>query len=334
MSLPFRELWKASVSSSVRMSPIHHQGVVVVRVRAELRGLNSATGDVLWSVDVDPGRGSGHLLHRSDGLVITDRRPDPARTTELVVVRAGAIVSTIKTGAIIVSDASIIRGETFHAIVNDPQSGVAYRAFDLARGTKVADASLADVGADMLLAVGDQLLVGNRIASPGLYWMRIDGARGDVVEHERAHVMEISGKRLVATLYEEPTETRTVRAYDLPSGRVLWSAPSESAVAGIDGDAVMSFERGGEGVPVLRDAATGAVRWRGAALAKKPARVWFAGPYVFVALTSGMTGYMRDTGTLIAEIPSCATAQLVDGRLYFGGLGFFTCCAPELTGSH
>jgi outer membrane protein assembly factor BamB len=314
------------------MAPIHHEGVVVMRVGAEVRGLNSATGDVLWSVDVDPGRGSGHLLHRSGGLLITDRRPDPARTTELVVVRAGSIVSTIKTGAIIVSEASIVRGEMFHAIVNDPHTAVAYRAFDLVRGTKVADASLADVGADMLLAVGEGLLVGNRIASPGLYWMRVDGAHGDVLEHERAHVMEISGDRLVATLYDDPTETRTVRAYDLPSGRVLWSAPTPSAVAGIDGDAVVSFESGGEGVPVLRDAATGTVRWRAPALAKKPAAVWFAGPYVFVALTSGMTGYMRDTGALIAEIPSCATAQLVGGRLFFGGLGFFTCCAPELSG--
>jgi outer membrane protein assembly factor BamB len=315
------------------MAPLHHKGVVVVRVRAELRALNSATGDVLWSAQVDPGRAAGHLLHRSGDLVVTDRRPDPARTTELVVVRSGSVVSTIKTGAIIVSGASIIHGETFHAIVNDPSTGVGYRAFDLASGTKVADASLADVGADMLLAVGDRLLVGNRIASPGLYWMRLDGARGDVVEHERAHVMEISGNRLVATLYAEPSETRTVRAYDLPSGRVLWSAPSESAVAGIDGDAVMSFERGGEGVPVLRDTATGAVRWRAAALADKPASVWFAGPYVFIEQGSGMTGYKRDTGALIGDIESCATAQFVNGRLYFGGLGFFTCCASELSGS-
>ena len=227
--------------------------------------------------------------------MITDRRPDPARTTELVLVRSGAIVSTIKTGAVIVSEASIIRGETFDAIVNDPHTGVAYRAFDLASGTKVADVPLADVGADMLVAVGDRLLVGNRIASPGLYWMRLDGARGDVVEHERAHAMEISGNRLVATLFDGETEARTVRVYDLASGRVLWSAPAASAIAGIDGDAVVSFDHGGEGVPVLRDAATGAVRWRGEAVADKPGSVWFAGPYVFIEQGPGMTGYMRDT---------------------------------------
>jgi hypothetical protein len=75
------------------------------------------------------------------------------------------------------------------------------------------------------------------------------------------------------------------------------------------------------------------VRWRAQPLATKPGSVWFAGPYVFVARISGMTGYLRETGALIADFPSCATAQLVDGRLYFGGHGFFTCCAPELSGS-
>lgn len=327
MALPFPTIWKLELPSWVSMTPVMHHGALVARVGDSLRAVDADAGKALWAAAVDPGGGSGHMLHAHDDLVLTDRRPDPAHTTEVVAVRGGAVAWTLDLGCVVDHDASVVAAGLLY-VVGNSGAGMVLRAVDLTRGKLVVDAPLA-AGADGLLQLGDRFLILNRRASPGLYWVRPDGTGDGTLEETPAAEVRAAGGRLLTALRDAGFPRRTLQVRDLGSARVLWTAPAHTAVIGIDGDAVGHLETGGdEGTPVLRDAASGEVRWRGAPIASDPARVTFAGDHVFFGHMTGMTAYRRDGGAC-GEVASGRTAQVVGERLVLGGFKFLTCVEPR-----
>lgn len=328
MALPFPTIWQVDLASWVSMPPVTHGSAIVARVGDSLRAIDARDGKALWSATVDPQGGSGQLLHAYDDLQLTDRRPDPRRMTELVAVRAGAIAWTLDLGCVVTSNASVIAAGLLYVVGNGP-TGIVLRGVDLTKRQITVDTPLPS-GADGLIQVRDRFLILNRMASPGLYWVRPDGSYDGALEETPVAEAWASGGRLVAALRDGGFPQRTVQVRDLSSGGVLWTAPAHGAVIGIDGDAVGHVETGGdEGTPVLRDAATGQLRWRGAPFAIDPSRIAFAGAHVFFGHMTGITVYRRADGTPAGEIVSGATAQLLGERLYLGGFKFLACVDPD-----
>ena len=120
---------------------------------------------------------------------------------------------------------------------------------------------------------------------------------------------------------------------DLASGAVLWSAPAQGPVIGLEGDSAVHYEgQGDERIPVLREAATGKPRWRGAAV-EDPSRVSFAGAYVFLGHTTGNVVHRHDDGRLVGALPLSRTALAVDGAggaglIVVGGFKFLAAFKP------
>ena len=225
-------------------------------------------------------------------------------------------------------NASVIAAGLLYVVGNGP-TGIVLRGVDLTKRQITVDTPLPS-GADGLIQVRDRFLILNRMASPGLYWVRPDGSYDGALEETPVAEAWASGGRLVAALRDGGFPQRTVQVRDLSSGGVLWTAPAHGAVIGIDGDAVGHVETGGdEGTPVLRDAATGQLRWRGAPFAIDPSRIAFAGAHVFFGHMTGITVYRRADGTPAGEIVSGATAQLLGERLYLGGFKFLACVDPD-----
>lgn len=331
MTLPFHTLWRLDVTSWINIPAVIREDVAIVRNRGDVVAIDLETGTRAWSVTVDPTHSSGQFLLPGDrGAVITDRQPDPDRTTELVVVSNGAITKHVQTACVIQPDALVVRDGRWLAIGNDPRSGVVFRGFDARTGGAVVEVPLSEVGADVAFAVRDRILVGNRIGTPGLYWVDLDGANLAPLETAPAHDVRVAGGRVLAALREEEFPRRTIQARDLESGAILWSVPGHGAQLALDADAALHFEEGGEGAPVLRDAATGEVRWRAEPMTDEPGSCSFAGPYVFVSHFAGMTAYRRDRGTKVAEVEDGAVAQAYADKLLLGGYGYLALCRPEL----
>ena len=327
MPLPFPTVWQVALPTWVSLPPVTHGSAIVARVGDSLRAIDARDGKELWNVVVDPGGGSGHLLHAFEDLTITDRRPDPRRLTELVAVRAGKIAWKLDLGCIVESGASVVAAGMLFVVGNGP-TGIVFRGVDLGKKAITVEAALPR-GADALAQVTDRFLILNRMASPGLYWVRPDGTDAGALEATMAQEMRVSGGRVVAALTVGDYPVRTAQVRDLATGGVLWTAPAHGPVVGIDGDDVGHLETGGdEGTPVLRDAASGKVRWRGAPIASDPARVTFAGDHVFFVHMTGMTAYRRADGKPAGEIASGRTAQLLGERLYLGGFKFLACVTP------
>jgi hypothetical protein len=329
MALPFPTIWQRELPSWVSMPAVTLGDALVVRAGDRVHAIATDDGAARWDCVVDPGGGAGHLLHGYDDLQLTDRRPDPDHLTELVAVSGGQIAWTLALGCVVEHDASAIAAGLLYVVGNAP-GGMVLRAVHLQRREIVVDVPL-PAGADGVMPIGDRLLVLNRMASPGLYWLRPDGGSAGTLEETPVAEVRATRDRLVAAVRDAPFPRRTIQVRELATGRVAWTAPGHSAVIGIDGDDVAHLEAGGdEGTPVVRDAASGEVRWRGEPIASDPARVTFAGDHVYFGHMTGMTGYRRD-GTPAGEVPGGRTAQRLGDRLYLGGFRFLACVDPTST---
>lgn len=209
---------------------------------------------------------------------------------------------------------------------NDPSSGDVLVGVDLASGKVKVDVLLAS-GANTLAPAGDRLLVLNRMGSPGLYSLQLDGRNLQPIEDRRAHDVKVSAGRLLATLGDKNRETCHVQARDLETLQELWTEAACGPACGLNGDAAAHTEEiDGKWTLVLRDAGTGKVRWRSEPQAgEMPGSVQFAGNYVLITRTIGMTAYRRNDGQIIGQLDLGRVAQLHEGRLYLGGFRTLMC---------
>lgn len=330
MPFPPPILWQIEMPSWVSLQPVRQGSNLIVRSGKELRAIDLASGAERWKTVVDPDGGSGHFLKISGDLVLTDRRPDPKHLTQVVGVRNGQIVLRTDLRCMVADDAAVVVGDTLFAVGNDPATGDVLAGVELAGGQVKVDVSLAS-GADALALMGDRLLALNRMGSPGLYSLRLDGSDTQPIEYRRAHDMRLSAGRLLATLGDENGETRQVQTRDLETLRELWTASTHGPACGLDGNAAAhSEEADGKWTLVLREAETGKVRWRGEPQAgEMPGSIQFAGDYVLVTRTIGMAAYRRDDGQFVGQMELGRVAQLHDGRLYLGAFRTLMCTEAD-----
>jgi outer membrane protein assembly factor BamB len=320
MSAVLHPRWRTEIPDRLVNTKLVVRGdELVLRVGGEVRGLDVATGATLWSSDVNPKRTAGVFLYVSGDAVVTDRRSEPAGTTEVVVVRDRAIRGVYPLDCIVDTTATAIVDGTLYAIGSDPATGMVFRGVQLATGARVVDVSLADIGAAELASFDGRFVVGNRMASPGLYWIDRTGARGDVLEHLPSHFLQASQGRLMAALREVDLPKRTIQVRELATGRIAWSAAGFGPHLAIDGDDAVHL--GAATGIVLRDAATGRARWH-ASVPQEPLSLRLAGPCVLTKHPEGFTVLARATGAVLGEIANGRGACGDGPYLHVIGVGF------------
>jgi hypothetical protein len=326
MSFPPPCVWQIEMPSWVSLQPVRQGSNLVVRVGKELRAIDLTSGAEHWRTVVDLDGGSGGFLTGYGDLALTDREPDPENLTQVVGVRDGRIVLLTDLRCRVPHDAARVVGGILFMVGNDPAAGDVLVGVDLASGQVQVDVLLAS-GANALAPAGDRLLVLNRVGSPGLYSLRFDGSDQQPIERRQVHDLKLSAGRLLVTLGDENRETRHVQARDLETMQELWTAAACGPACGLDGDTAVHTEEGDRGwTLVLREAATGKVRWRGELQAgEMPGSIQFAGDYVLVTRTIGMTAYRRNDGQFIGQMELGRVAQLHDRRLYLGGFRTLMC---------
>ncbi len=298
---------------------------LVTRSTNELRAVDPGDGATRWRTAVDPDGGSGHFLCAFGKVALTDRRPDPKHLTQVVGVRGGKVSLRVDLRCTVGQGATAVAAGMLFAVGHDPATGDVLTAVDLETGAVKIDVQMQS-DADGLLRADDRLVVLNRTSSPGLYSLRPDGTDLQFIERRRAHDMKLSAERLLATLADEAGDTRYVQARDASTMRELWSAPAYGPACGLDGDAAVHGEDvGGRWAPVLRNAASGDVRWRGEPLDETAGSIQFAAGLVLVTRSLGMRAYARDDGRVLGEYPLGRTALAHDGRLYLGAFRSLLC---------
>lgn len=301
--------WRLELPNRVSLNLATYDDVVVARVGPGLQAFRGRDGELLWNVSLDTKASSGSFLLQAGTQVVTDWRPDPARTTQLVVCRDGHVTMRIQTGCIIAPDAAEIAGNVIHVIGSDPETGVVQRSFSLETGERIAHVGLANMGASSLVAYQTRLLICNRWGNPGLYWLS-DSTR-EVVEEQPIQALAGWGARAITA-----TGDNAIAMWDLASTTVLWTEQATYAPVAIDETRALIFDGG----PVLCDVATGARRWQGDATAGGSG-CWFSGPYVILPHLEGLTILDSGTGAKVAELDAY-TAAYANGALYVGGPDF------------
>jgi hypothetical protein len=326
MPLPFAEIWSAAVRGFAWLPPTRVGDDLVVSANNELHGLAPADGSERWRVVIDPTKGEQTFLYAHGATTITSRHLEPKRFIQVVALRGPQIVWTSSFDAHVFGSGVAVLAGRLYALCNDPtQTSVRLRALDLDSGDRVVDVAV-PTGTARLQRAGDALVVVGA-AGFGLYRLQRDGGSPEIIEPREAYGHSVSGDRLLATVDCGSGSERTeLQARALDDLRILWTAPARGVICAIDGDAAVACE--GEGpswIPVLRDAASGAVRWRGEAMRMSPGTIQLAGGHVFLTYTRGMIAYRRDDGTRVGELElGCSVTQ--DGeRLYFGAFNKVIC---------
>src|SRR5262249_18440072 len=121
-------------------------------------------GKITWACNLGKRVGEGSLLLASGSTVVTDMRTGPGRTTEIVGVRAGAIVYRTAIGLIVGSQGGCVLENELFVVVVDPKGGSALRTIRIDNGERRLDRKLS--GRDVATAHG-RLLVLNSFSEPG-----------------------------------------------------------------------------------------------------------------------------------------------------------------------
>lgn len=319
--LPLRELWNLTLAPRglTPHAPLLHSGRVVVRCGNEVVAADAGTGARLWSAKVDPEPLAGDLLVDGGDVLVTDQRRQADKTTNLVGLDWDGRQVWTRELRMRMHHGSAATGPGRLVLVGIETEHLTQFIVELepATGTRRTRYPLG-WRADALALHAAGLLVTCRHAVegvPGLYLLPPDdGDARPVVPGpvERVLVTE----RSVLTL--GASEAPTVEARDVDSLAPRWSAPASEASLGAEGGDVCHVEGTGEQRHlVLRDEATGAVRWRAEATQSTAVRVLLANGLVVVNDMDGLGVYRRRDGAFLGyEEGSFSGATAGEDRLY------------------
>jgi hypothetical protein len=326
MALPFPEIWRTTLPGFIRLPAQRIGDELVTSADDGLHGIAVADGRDRWRVTLDAEGGLPTFLYAHGQSAIADRRVGPKRLVEIVAVRDQKLAWAAPLDGKVPGPGTVVVGNVLYAIVDDDAADLLrLRAVELERGARVLDAPLPR-GGGRLQRAGDTIIVGGR-ARAGIYRIDLEGHELASIETRDAYVHAVDGGRVLATIdLGRGLDHTLVEARALDDARLLWEAPARGSNCALDGDIAVHTEGEDKAwIPVVRDAASGDVRWRGDAMKEMPGTIQFAGDYLFFTYMRGMIAYRRDDGRCLGELAHGRSVRGDDGRLYIGAEQSLTC---------
>lgn len=319
---PFRTSWSVTLPGSAGLVTTTIDRVIA-RCDEHVLTLD-LEGKAISSVELGAGAGEGTwLASLPTGVVATDTRRGPRRTSEIVLIAKNKIAAKLTTGCLAGNHGICALGEELYCLGIDPAAGSVLRSF-CTDGTRVIDTVRA--GRDLLPA-GDRLIVLDSFAEPGLVMLDSRGAQLNTLESIPAQDLALADGRALAALRTANAPERTMRAYDLATGQSIWSHAGHGPSVGLDRElAVHLVLHDGKLVPVARHCVSGVEVWRAdVGVGDEPGTFRFAAGHVLFTHGTGTTVYRRDTGTFEAELTGIYALAVRQHRVFFGGSAKLAC---------
>jgi outer membrane protein assembly factor BamB len=299
-------------------APLVRGDELIVRAGAKLVGLASADGTERWRVDLASADQGGEVLGAAGDVMFVDS-VGADRSQQLVGVRAGGVAWRTPLGGTFVRGATGVVGGSILAVVTgsksellriDPASGAAQRTSLAAGGATIA---VTDTQIVILSPTA-------RAGAPGAYVPTSSGEVERVIRTGDVWFGAVASGR-VLTIGSRKRDLHVVDVRDLDTGDVRWSAECFQGTGALDDhDAAYVERKGAAGELVLRDAATGAIRWRADIGDAEPATITFAGSVVLVRHMIGLVVVRRADGHVLGEIYGSFGfgAAVADDRMFLG----------------
>jgi outer membrane protein assembly factor BamB len=328
--LPFAADWQVELPRWASLPLVASERALLVRANVDLVAVDPRGGKVRWKARVSSDEGDrGRFLLAAGDRVLTDAQVGRDALTEVVAIAEGEVAWRAELGCIVGHGGAALVGDDLVAVGIDPSTGPVLRSVD-AGGKRRLGVPLAD-GANTIALTGERLLVCNRAASPGLYTVNRDGGDARTMEETPAQEMAVAGGRVLAALRVADYPRRDLQARDLATGKVLWTARCHGAVLALDSEVAAHLEPTSAGpVLALRDAATGAVRWRASQpVADDSGHIDLAGPLVAFGHGTGMALHRRADGASVGDEVLFGTNIVQAGeRLYLSCMNWLVCAKP------
>ncbi len=318
MNAPLPIVWHVPFGDTARETGIRpalamHNGSLLVGIRGFIVALAAATGQEQSRVLVDPTGASRELLCVTGDLVVTEYPLEESRT-RVVGVRGQDLVLQSDLDFSVARRCAVLAAGLLYA------AGIAAHkpklvAIELEHGLHKVDVRL-PWGAQHLIHGGDRLILVNRFGT-GVYTVAPDGTDARVIEQRPTFQVSYDEGWLAALLETEEDDwyDLVMRAPNEPQPR--WHARARWGASALRGGVVAHVDApDGHAVPVVRDAASGDVRWRGQRFEYEVSRIEIAGDHVFFWHWGGISLYHLAEGRYIGEIGDGKAVLAHGGRIY------------------
>jgi hypothetical protein len=323
---PLPLAWSAPIGSNAYLwdAPIVRGDQILARAGSLVLGLGAADGAERWRVTLPGNDRGGQVFLAIDDLIVVDVTA-PDRSQILLGVTAGGVRwqaplggGVIRGGAVVDQGGAIValaaaRDREVTRVTIDPASGLAARVRLPAGG-----ATLEFAGGE-LIAMSPTAAVG----APGAYVLGAGADVNRVLRTGDVWTGAASAGRLL-TVGARAGARHRIEVCELRSGDVRWSDTCFVDAGALDGDDAAHAVRDGLATAVVvRDAASGAIRWRAELGDVEPATITFAGSVVLVRHMIGVIVVARADGRVLGDVLGAQgfRAAVADGRLYLGGNG-------------
>lgn len=273
---------------------------VVVRAGGTIVAFALADGARRWSTDLQVPDGGGEVFGVADGTFYCDAVREGDRTRVLIgATRSGVRWRTALDG-LVARNGTVAIGQEIAAVVTDRQGSSLCRID--AKNGKLSRVRLAASGA-MILRTGRETIVLSPTANedaPGAYVVADGGEVARVLRTNDVWYGAAAAGRLLTTGARQ-RDLYTVDLRDIATGAVQWTDTCFNGAAALDGIDAAYVVRGATSELVLRDAQSGAVRWRVDIDDVEPASIHLAGNLVLVRHMIGAVVVRRDTGQVLGD---------------------------------
>lgn len=315
--LPLPLTWRTATGDQASFLAAVADDQLAVRFDDRVAIHDATTGACVASAELEHASVPAFLVV-AGGVILTDTRGGPDRTTVVTGIRDGARVFATPVDARIARRGASMLGDELFVLGDDRRGGPVLRSLDLS-GARRLDARVTPDGRD-LATHGGELLVLSSTGEPGISRFDAGGRRTAIVEATPVQEMRVDGDHLLAAARTSAAPAREIKLHALTSGELRWAHAGHGALLALDAELALHAIDDPRGLcMVARDVTTGAERWRSEPLADDSGEIVCSRLVIAFNHGTGVTLYGRTDGAVRHELPFVRAFD-VAGTLYLSDL--------------